>query len=234
MGQPNRHGHGGISQVPVPLGGAGGGGRRGSGGKPSPYAPEPARPRTIPVHLVDAFLEALPKETIQHLALHTTEPFDPTTTAGTRLVLQSHTVVDGQVWILTDVRFYALAPSTGLQSPPTFLDEENLTGLIRFDLLFSDRSPMKLQGKFYSVYAGAGAAALQVGNRSGWPFMRKDFGTQRELSFALYAKEQDKIDAVANVDIVPRFPIAALGVELHGFSMPISYLSRIWGGTGAG
>jgi hypothetical protein len=188
--------------------------------------------RVLTVRSLNAFLEALPNENVAHLALHTTQPYGPATAAGARLQLQTNTVPDGNAWVLTDLRFFALAPSIGLMAPPTYLAAENLAGLIRFDIQFASRSPLKLEGSFYSVYGGAAAVALQAGSRSGWPFMRQDFGAQRELSFALYAKEGDLVDAIANVDIAPQFPLAALGVEVHGFVVPASWLSKIWGGAG--
>lgn len=238
MGQPNRHGHGGWSQVPVPVGvGAGaaqGAGARSAGGGPA-FTPAPGPTnvaRVLTTRSLNTFLEALPNENVSHLALHTTQPYDPTTTVGTKRSLQANTVPNGNAWVITDLRFFALAPSVGLMAPPAYLAAENLAGLIRFDIEFASRSPLKLEGTFYSVYGGAAAAALQVGSRSGWPFMRQDFGTQRELSFALYAKEGDRIDAIANVDIAPQFPLAALGVEIHGFVVPSSLLSKIWGGAG--
>lgn len=233
MGQPNRHGHGGWSGVPVPLGvGTPAAGRGGPDGAPSLAPGAQQQARVLTVRSLNTFLEALPNQNVSHLALHTTQPYDPTTGPGTKLALQTNTVPDGNSWVITDLRFFALAPSTGLMTPPTYLQPENLAGLLRFDIQFASRSPLKLEGTFYSVYAGAAATALQVGSRSGWPFTRQDFGTQRELSFALYAKEGDQIDAIANVDIAPQFPLAALGVEVHGFVVPSSLLSKIWGGAG--
>lgn len=236
MGQPNRHGHGGWSQVPIPIG-VGAGAAQSAGARSiasAPSAAPAAQPvtRVLTTRSLNAFLEALPNENVAHLAMHTTQPYNPTTLAGARIALQTNTVPNGNSWVLTDLRFFALAPSVGLMAPPTYLAAENLAGLIRFDVQFASRSPLKLEGSFYSVYGGAAAAALQAGSRSGWPFTRQDFGTQRELSFALYAKEGDQVDAIANVDIAPQFPLAALGVEIHGFVVPSSLLSQIWGGAG--
>jgi hypothetical protein len=179
----------------------------------------------INVRELDAFLSALPRESISFLAKSQEVRYDHTKIAGQSINIGSLAVPQNYIWVLTDVEFYAYAPSSGLGAQPKTLDEEALVGLLRLDILFGGSSPLNSQSNRMSPYTEPAQSAMST---SGWPWLERPFGVQRMPSFALYAKENQTVDLMCFVEVPPRFPIGKLGVNIHGFALPTSVFSGIW------
>jgi hypothetical protein len=190
------------------------------------------------------FLNYLPDPNLQQLVLNdqvfvdvgsltansVVEIVGPTT--GVRVVTA------GLVWIFTDIRFYALAPSRGLSSPSRKLDEHALHGLCRFEFLVDGRSATRLEAEVVSPYGNpnttAGATNGILGLRAGWPQLNSVYGTQRESAWAVYARENQEVQGRVTFDVAPRTFFFALGLECHGFSMTTNEFDQIWSSAGAG
>lgn len=222
-----RHGHGGFSQLPVPLGQ----GQRGPTSTGGVVAPAAARPTSgaLPMQgkAVSDFLAAFPDPNIQQLALCDSLVYPPGTVREDILEVTGATVPEGMVYVFTDIYFFALAPGGVLMGAAQRLPAGALAGLLRFSLEFNERGPAQLEGVFVSPRAGT---FRDIGRRSGWPWIDREFGVQRGLAWALYAREQVQYRATAVVDVVPDFPITTVGVELHGFSLTAKSFSDVFPG----
>jgi len=188
----------------------------------------PAKSGTLSVDQVDAFLNTLPSESIQHVVIADEQPYRAVGAGGV-LTLASVAVPENFVWIFTDVQYSAFTPNPAFGATPLQLPPAAVDGLMRFALKFGGRDPLTTKVGALNPYAGytAQLAAINI-EQSGWPWLQKQFGTQRGLSFAIYAKSATEITVEANVDVVPRFPIMKIGVEMHGFSLPESLFNEIW------
>jgi hypothetical protein len=165
---------------------------------------------------MDEFLTSLPNPGIQQISIVQEVRYDPNYEVNDKIQLIGRVVPEQMVYIFTDVVFFGLTPAHGLTGASEWLGQSALNGLLRFQLEFSNNTPMELEGVVVSPPAGT---TLAPGRRGGWPFTDRRFGVQRSSGWALYAKEGVSIDASAVVDVIPRFPISVLGVEMHGFSL---------------
>jgi hypothetical protein len=174
-------------------------------------------------------LKALPKPTINQFAQHATVFWDPDEyTENSIIALTSTQVPKGIVYIITDVEYYAIAPSAGLNTPPIMLNDIATYGTFRWEMNFSGRSPAQIEGALLNPLMGNTATGNQ-GIRSGWHLLNQDFGSRRELSWAVYATEDEEIRfQVIQTTSTPQFPVTALGVQYHGFSLPVVEFSGIW------
>lgn len=224
-GTPQRHGHGGWARMPVPLDESQIPARR-VAQAPSPGQTTGERTRAIPVEAVDAFLSALPRKSVQQLALHDMAAWDlATVAAGSTITISGLQVPQSMVYVFTDVFFYGLTPSGDLAARMERLPSGALAGLVRFQLVFNERQPLQMEGSIISPYGGTAAT---VTRRAGWPFVDRAFGTQRETSFAVYADELETMEARAIVDVLPAFLIRQVGVELNGFAVSKQDFGNIW------
>lgn len=179
----------------------------------------------MPARLSDAFLTDFPDPGIQQLALHTSQFYRPNLAVGSVIAITSLSVPIGMVYVLTDVMFFALAPGANIWGGSDKVPEGALSGFLRFELLFSARPPLQLEGFFINPVAGLNRV---LGQRSGWPWMDRTFGVQRAPAFAVYAKENIQLEARATIDEVPQVPLTTLGVELHGFSVAMNIFSDLF------
>ena len=195
--------------------------------KATPTAAEPKKAGIIPVHLKDAFLSVLPSPGIQQIALHDSLFFNHAdySSVGTRIAITGLTVPAAMVYTFTDIFFFATVPGPSYFGASKMLEEAALAGVLRFELLFANRVPLQQEGNFVGPLAGS---SRDLARRSGWPFVNRVFGVQRDMGFAVYAEERLVIEARATLDAVPQFPITTLGVELAGFSLPADTFRRIW------
>jgi hypothetical protein len=221
VAQPPRHGHR-WNQVPTPLEqGATGVAIRGS---LTPAAgPAPAI-TVIPVKEVDLFLRALPKDNVSFMSRAEEVRYNHSLGIGNSLTVSSLAVPRGYVWVLSDLELYALGPSTELNGAPKNLSREALVGILKLEVLFGGTSPLQTTSHRMEPYTTPGQAAATT---SGWPWLERNFGPQRMLTFALQARENTTIDIVATVEAVPRFPISKIGVNIHGFSAPITVFDSV-------
>lgn len=218
MGQPTRHGHGGISQVPTPL-----------SRQPGRIEQAPSAVKQISAKQVQDFLAALPSPDLQQLSFNDAICFDVVNAVtDARLYVTGYGTPPGVVWVLTDVFFYGQAPATGMNAPSMRIPMEAFNGLLRFELLIGEIPPMQISTDVVSPPAGS--TRTRGGRRAGWPYIGVPFGTQRETSFALYVPERARVSVLFSVDEAPRFPITMIGLEVHGFSVPAVVLRDIWRG----
>lgn len=226
MATPRRHGHR-WSRAPTPLGeGAPATAVRSLGGGLTPAMQEGGPPQAVPVRQIDAFLEALPRESISFLSPRSGEVrYNHALLPGQTLSIATFAIPDQYIWVINDVEFYAFGPAVGLQGAPITINNAGLVGLMKLELLFSGASPVQSQAQRMSPYTSPSQATTGT---SGWPWLERNFGSSRMPSYALYAKEGQTIEARLTVEVLPRFPITKVGVNLHGFSTPAAMFSQIW------
>jgi hypothetical protein len=192
-------------------------------GQPAP--PPEVRSGSIPVDQVDAWLNELPKESVRQLLAAAEVRYDHRLPVGESFTLIAQEVESQYTWVLTDIEYYALVPTTGMQSPPKQLPRESLVGLVTFGIKFAGKTPMRELGLRLSPYSAPFQTPF---TGSGWPWLNTFFGPQRMPSFALYAKSGERITVEAKIENQPRFPISKIGVNLHGFTISESLLNRVW------
>lgn len=233
-----RHGHGGHSTVPVRLGPSGplppsprGGGGGGGGGAPPPPPTCPPLPKSafgaISVSLLRGFLSSFPAPDIQQVARHdSVDPaFADTVYPNYATDITSLTVPSGMVMILTDIEFFITAPSPTLQGTLQKYPSHAFAGVIRWRLLFNDRTPLEMEGTFLDPLSSHSAA---TGLKSGWPFLNRSFGVSRAPAFALYAREDTTIKAQYLVDDLVIGVVSSMGVILEGFTLPVVTFSKLF------
>jgi len=197
-------------------------------GGPTPVGgPEAPRPREIPINWFDAWLQQLPKASIVQLFGVQEARYDHTLTQNQTFSVGTMTVARQQVWIFTDIEYYAMTPAAGMSAPPAQLPQEALHGILRIDLTFGGKTPYHVDSSRLLGYATPGQ---QPTTRSGWPWLQKVFGAQRMPSFAVYARSEEEVRLEGVVEDVPRFPIVKVGVNLHGFTLPEALFDDIWKG----
>jgi hypothetical protein len=183
-------------------------------GKQGPSLAEPTGgPR--PPRQLGQFFESLPPEAVNFLAHSGQVQIDKDNLiAGNTINISELEVPKNYAFVITDVQYYGLVPSTEPYGPFVPLKREQLAGLIRFDLLFQNRQSMRTTGDYVNPYFPAPEII-----REGWPFVELSPSQEGE-NFSLYAKSSVKIKAVAHVDIVPAFWLSILGVRFTGYSLP--------------
>jgi len=231
MALPPRHGHR-HSRAPVPIVSGPASSRvAATVAKSTPVAAEPAPAHIVPVRQVNFWLRNLPREQVTHLVVRDEIRYNHALNIGGELLMGGVQVADQYVWVLTDVEYYALAPSSGMPQIPTSLSAGALVGLLRFDLLFGGNDPVKVRANVMSPYSTPDQATSSTG---GWPWLQRPFGTQRMPSFAVYAHAGTTINARVTVEDVPRFPITKLGVNMHGFTISATLFPQIFEATPGG
>lgn len=204
-------------------------------GRPTPLPqPQPQQAPTalvkaadvLPVSVLDAFFQTLPDPSLQQFS-QVVEGRWPrlTETPATFVQLTQFTVPSQFVYIYTDVFYYGQAPSHCLEASPRQLDLSALAGLVRFELLIGNRTPMRQDAKLYDPYSSINSPSV---DRTGWPFLEAPFGSQRGGGFAVYATSQQSVTVTAWIDTWPRFTITKLGAHLHGFAVPESAFEQIF------
>jgi len=179
-----------------------------------PSKAEPTGGPCPPVHL-GAFFEALPPQTLQFLS-HSGEVRITAANliAGNAIEISRLRVPENYAFVITDVQYYGLVPSRYLNAPLIPLLPEQLTGLIRFDLIIQDRQPMRSTGDYVDPYSLAPETISE-----GWPYTELSPTSSRDV-FVLYAKSKMTVVAKAWVDVVPRFWLSVLGVRFTGYTLP--------------
>lgn len=207
--QPPRHGHGGFSTLPVNIQ---------SKSRPTPVDSKQFPNKIIKVDVGNLFLKSMPNPSTQQISIVNEVWFDYTKNRNEEIVIGTDSVTEGQVYVITDVEFYAIGPSSNLCSQPTYINSDCLSGSISFDILFSSMSPLRMQGNVISIYAGENSS---ITNQSGWPFLNKKFGSERSLTWGIYANENVEMKALARIIEPPREIIYTLGYRMSGFSMMV-------------
>lgn len=213
--QPPRHGHGGFSTLPVNIQ---------SRSKLTPVDSKQFPNRIIKVDIGNLFLRSMPNPSAQQICITNEAWFDYTKVRDEEIVLGSDNVTEGQIYVITDVEFYAIGPSSSLFSQPIYINSNSLSGSISFDILFSSMSPLRMQGNVISVYAGENSS---ITNQSGWPFLNKKFGSERSLTWGIFANENVEIKALARIIEPPRNIIYSLGYRMNGFSIMASDFNEL-------
>ena len=207
---------------PIPTGAA-----KQATGTPSRTGKRPDQPRVLPVDQVHAWLNQLPSDAVQQMALSYEVRWDNTIGAnGTVSVIPANTTVSqGQVWIFTDIEYYAITPTVGLQAPPTRINAAAFVGLVNFAVKFSDKVPIKDDGARMSPYISPSQTASTV---SGWPWVNTVFGPSRMPSFAVYARGNESLKVDLTIQNPPRFPISKVGVNMNGFNLSETIFDSLW------
>lgn len=232
---PNRLGVGpGHPRLPSPAMVAGG------GASPPQRTPTGINPQTVgkasqskivPVTIIDAFFQMLPAPDIQQQAIQSENRFsfnDVQIAEG--LTIGQIETRPQQVYIWTDLTFYALIPGEGMCSPPAQLDMHQLSGLLRFTLDIDNISPMNLVTQTESPYMDPLYPRQPF--QSGWTTMDRDFGATRYgTAFALYARsgQLTRISMKAvQTSRPPRFVLDRIGFEIHGYVASEGDFDEVW------
>lgn len=200
-----------------------------------PPAGAPKKPQVVPVSVMDAFYQMLPSPNIQQQALAKENRF-AANDLNDGLIIGSIVTRPQQVYIWTNISFYALIPGSGMNTPSVSLSDHQLSGLIRFDLTIDNTSPMNLAAQTESPYNDP--LFVRGNTISGWQTLNRDFGATRYGSaFALYARSQQ----VTNITMravqrnrMPRFVIDRIGFEMHGYVTPEGDFDQLWRRTVGG
>jgi hypothetical protein len=195
------------------------------------------RRQSIPVHVIDAFFQMLPTPGIQQQAISSETRFNffsVETVDG--LTIGEIPTRDQQVYIWTDLTFYALIPGEGMASPPSQLDMHQLSGLLKFTLEIDNIDPMNLVSNPESPYDDPRWPAQ--GLQSGWGTLDRDFGATRfGTAFALYARsgQRTRISMKAvQTNRPPRFALDRIGYEIHGYVASEADFDEVWRKTVGG
>jgi hypothetical protein len=180
----------------------------------SPSVAEPTGGPKPPRQL-GAFFEELPPEAVDFLT-HSGEVKvnAQNLVVGNTIEISRIQVPTNYMFVITNVEFYGLVPSKFPYSPLVPVLKEQLVGLIRFNLLFQNRQSMRSTGDYVNPYV-----VVPEFKREGWPFVELSPSEVCE-NFSLYAKSDDKITAVAYVDVIPNFWLSILGVRFTGYALP--------------
>lgn len=225
---PGRHG---VDWGRVhPLGPGGAGGPR-TAGKPAPL-PQPQAEKVdavvkvaglLPVRVLGAFYETLPDPSVQQVTKTVEGYWSRSYRANDQFALATFAVPDQYVYVLTDVEYYALAPSRNLAAPETALGDHQLVGLLRFELNIGNRQPMRLDAETVNPNTSSGSNAS-----SGWGLLNTTFGARRSASFAVYARSQQTVQVNVTLIDVPRFNLSKIGAQFHGFGVPEGLFAKIF------
>lgn len=189
------------------------------------------RRSVIPVSIVDAFYQMLPNPSIQQQAIKGEVAFsffDVQTEEG--LEISNIETRSQQVYIWTNLSFYALIPGDGMSSPPSQMSMHQLSGLLRFTLQIDNISPMNLITASASPYVDPLYGA--TGFLDGWDTLDRDFGATRYGSaFALYARSGQRTRvSMKAVDRTrpPRFVLNKIGYEINGYVASEADFDEVW------
>ncbi|MFH1645992.1 MAG: hypothetical protein ABIB11_06185 [Candidatus Omnitrophota bacterium] len=217
MGMPPRHGHGGVSRIPVNV----------QQGQIQPKTPQQNQPRiqtpqVIPVDLINSFYANLPKPGLQQVSYANEAPYNEADFQPGQNGFSAASIKAPEQFVLvvTDFNFYAITPGSGLGTPPRQLSSYQLVGLLYCDLRIGDRSPMRIDTISVSPYAAATSTTTLI---TGWPYIDTSFGAQRMDIFALYVRSTQYFSVwyrpVGNGHVA-RFAIRKLGWRMDGFIIP--------------
>lgn len=189
----------------------------------------PVKQQVIPVSVMDAFYQMLPSPNLQQISENISNRFSAND-LNEGLVIGSIKTRPQQVYIYTNISFYALIPGSGLNSPSVTLTEHQLSGLVRFDLTIDNTSPMNLVAQAESPYNDP---LFPRGSKlSGWQTLNNDFGSTRYGSaFALYARSQQVMSITMRAvqrNRFPRFVIDRVGFEMHGYVSSEGDFDEMW------
>jgi hypothetical protein len=188
------------------------------GGSLTPIAGARPSPNTVTTRELDAFLNALPRESLSFLSKSQEIRYDHSLVVGGKLFIGQLVVPRSYVWVLTDAEFYAYGPTPGLGSQPTQLASGALVGLFRLDLLIGGTSPLQSQSVRMSPYTTPSQVAVTT---SGWPWLEKTFGVQRMPSFALYASENESVDLELTVEIYRQMGVSEDQIHFLESALPV-------------
>jgi len=176
-------------------------------GQQGPSVAEPAGGPKPPKQL-GAFFESLPPQALQFLS-HSGQVrmTAQNLVAGTSVEISKIRVPENFAFVITDVQYYGLVPSRSLSAPFIPLLSEQLSGLIRFDLVIQDRQAMRSTSDLAQTKA------------EGWSFLETSPTSTRDV-FVLYAKSRMSVVAKAWIDVVPVFWLSVLGVRFTGYTLP--------------
>lgn len=209
-----------------------------AGAKPIPgkkgasFAPVQKVQTVLPVRIIDAVLQQLPNPALQQLGETVEFPYDVSewTVAGQERFTPVLTVPDTEVYIITDVIFYALRAGTLPASPPVLLDDYALSSTFLFDITFSRMSAMRLITTPVETYpTGPIPQTLQA--RSGWARLNSNFGATRTVPFALYAHAGQEIHTktiLTTPTQLPPFGLLKIGCTVSGIALSATSFDRIW------
>jgi hypothetical protein len=191
-----------------------------SGGGPAGPGPVPTS-GALPVKVIDSFLADLPAGAIQQFSRVTEAKLtwgawvnpDLTYKSQPSMQLDSFSVPDKYVYVFTDIKFYALCPSCHLENAFVELREQQLAGIVRFMLTFNGVSPMRQEANTFVL----GTGQIQ---RTGWTGLNDEFGAQRTIGFALFARSLQVVYTEVQIDVAPRFRIWKFGAQFHGIAVP--------------
>lgn len=243
MGTPRRHGIDWPGNIPSPLPAAQqriGAVRTGSSQSvplPSsaptsatgqqPHGSVNRQSNIIPVAVMDAFYQNLPKLGVQQLALVQEVRYSAAdVAAGTPFdLVMVEAVPDGLVYIFTDIYTYILAPPATMYGPPVTLPAYAASGYVRFMFKISGRVPMNLDS---TVVRGNPAPGVPPALGTGWPYLDTVFGVRRGGGFALYARSSERVVISATVDSAYQCSLQRLGAHVHGFTVPDADFDRVF------
>lgn len=205
-----------------------------SGGGPGSGPSKPAGP--IPVKVLNACLDRLPFESISMFTrnMEARYSWDVLSTNGfnRRYDLHLFTVPKQYVYVITDLTYYALAPSRSLEAPFVKLDTHALAGIFHFDLQLANKQAMSFYTSSYDGYKSCNIGTAPAEVTTGWSHLDQNFGPQRTIGFALYAKENVEAHAFVVVDNLPRFQITKLGAVCHGIALQAGLFQDIFNKVG--
>jgi hypothetical protein len=171
----------------------------------------------VPVHVLHAFYQSLPESSMQQVVRTLEAEFTASVVSAGSLNSAVTSVPPQFVYVITDVLYYAIQPSSFLEAPPIALEEHQVAGFLRFNIEIGNRQPLSMGVATHSRYDAPGTTAYDT---QGWPFVNSVFGSRRGGGFALYARSSQTINMVVNIDVAPRFMITHVGMHLHGFAVP--------------
>jgi hypothetical protein len=195
------------------------------------------RRQSMPVHIIDAFYQMLPTPDIQQQAISSEIRFnfaEVETVNG--LTIGEIETRPHQVYIWTDLTFYALMPGEGMAAAPVDLTMHQLSGLLKFTLEIDNIDPMNLVSNPESPYDDPNYPSQGI--QSGWGTLDRDFGATRYgTSFALYAHsgQRTRISMKAvQTNRAPRFVLDRIGYEIHGYVTSGADFYDVWHRTEGG
>jgi hypothetical protein len=177
----------------------------------------------FPVWQLNTIFDVLPDPATQLLALTQEVRWNAALVAAKQGTVLSTVVPQKYAYIITDIFYYALAPSSLLAGPPARLTAEQLAGLVHFELKLNNLAPMKDDTSLVNPYTTDDPAT-----DSGWANLEQPYGPQRNGRFAVYARSGQKVEVLAMIDTEPRFMLSKLGAHIHGYSLPETTFAEIF------
>lgn len=183
----------------------------------------------VPVRVLDAFFQLLPHPSVQQVSRSYSARYVPSSfvNAGDAGTIALYTPPDGSVFVVTDIKMFATAPSQDWQGPPVALSERCLLGMFDFRINVGGMAPIAIETGRPRGYrtTASGSESLQ----SGWGSLESAIGSSR--AFALYVRGQRQLEVVvhlAETGQAPRFVLSVIGAECHGFTVSETIFDRLW------